>query len=245
LYYGACPSIRGRARYYDPTLGLFHGVDPLAHKYPSQSPYNYVENNPIKYIDPYGREKIIGFHSKNKNDAPLIAAAQKYQDDGAIHIFAHGSSKHVSIYVGDKKHVIRNAKDLDKFLMKNSETWKNKEKGDQNTIIFHSCNSGACNGDMPSFAQDISDSKLFENTKVVGGDAYVWSSSDGEKGVFPAVKDDKGSEKLDKNGARIRSDEPGNWNVFENGKQTEQYKGDWKPKEKPTFIDWLFKKKED
>ena len=47
-YYGA--------RYYNPELSLWLSVDPLAEKYPSLSPYNYVANNPLKYIDPDGQK---------------------------------------------------------------------------------------------------------------------------------------------------------------------------------------------
>jgi RHS repeat-associated protein len=46
------------ARSMDPTIGRFLHVDLLAGKFPSQSPYNYVENNPIRYIDPTGAYKI-------------------------------------------------------------------------------------------------------------------------------------------------------------------------------------------
>ena len=46
------------ARYYDPRLSVWFGVDPMASEFPSQSPYNYVENNPIRYIDPTGAYKI-------------------------------------------------------------------------------------------------------------------------------------------------------------------------------------------
>ena len=42
------------ARYYYDELSIWLSVDPMAHKYPSLSPYNYCANNPIKYIDPDG-----------------------------------------------------------------------------------------------------------------------------------------------------------------------------------------------
>lgn len=54
-YYGA--------RYYDPKLSIWLSVDPLAEKYPNISPYAYVANNPIIYIDPDGREIILSFAS--------------------------------------------------------------------------------------------------------------------------------------------------------------------------------------
>ncbi len=45
------------ARYYDSDLsGLFLSVDPMADKYPSISPYAYCAWNPVKLVDPDGRE---------------------------------------------------------------------------------------------------------------------------------------------------------------------------------------------
>ncbi|MDH6310480.1 RHS repeat-associated protein [Dysgonomonas sp. PFB1-18] len=46
------------ARHYDPALGRFSTVDPLAEKYYSWSPYNYVGNNPIRRVDPDGKDWI-------------------------------------------------------------------------------------------------------------------------------------------------------------------------------------------
>ncbi len=43
------------ARHYDAAIGRWWGVDALAEKYYSISPYAYVGNNPVKYIDPDGR----------------------------------------------------------------------------------------------------------------------------------------------------------------------------------------------
>ncbi|WP_374504554.1 RHS repeat domain-containing protein [Flavobacterium sp.] len=42
------------ARNYDPALGRWMNVDPLAHKLPSYSPYAYCLNNPISMVDPDG-----------------------------------------------------------------------------------------------------------------------------------------------------------------------------------------------
>jgi len=36
----------------------FLGVDPLAFKYPHESPYSYVGNRPVNIIDPWGMDKI-------------------------------------------------------------------------------------------------------------------------------------------------------------------------------------------
>ncbi len=45
------------ARYYASDLSIWLSVDPLSDKYPSTSPYAYVENNPVMFIDPNGMLK--------------------------------------------------------------------------------------------------------------------------------------------------------------------------------------------
>jgi RHS repeat-associated protein len=44
------------ARHYDAALGRWFTADPLAEKYYDISPYAYCSNNPVRYIDPDGRE---------------------------------------------------------------------------------------------------------------------------------------------------------------------------------------------
>ena len=44
------------ARMYDLVINRFWQIDPLADQYPHLSPYSYVANNPLIYIDPTGEE---------------------------------------------------------------------------------------------------------------------------------------------------------------------------------------------
>ena len=54
------------ARWYDPALARWGGVDPLAEKYVSWSPYNYVLGNPVKFIDPDGMQVDYGDEKSRK-----------------------------------------------------------------------------------------------------------------------------------------------------------------------------------
>ena len=47
------------ARWYDPTIARWNGVDELAEKYTSVSPYVYCLNNPVRYIDPDGKKAYL------------------------------------------------------------------------------------------------------------------------------------------------------------------------------------------
>ena len=55
-------------RYYDAATGRFLQVDPHATKYPSLSSYSYVANNPLKYIDPDGRDYTVSEVAQNNSN---------------------------------------------------------------------------------------------------------------------------------------------------------------------------------
>jgi len=45
-------------RSYDPEIARWFIIDPLGQKHPEASPYSYVLNNPLLFVDPDGRQRV-------------------------------------------------------------------------------------------------------------------------------------------------------------------------------------------
>ncbi len=54
------------ARYYDSELARFQTIDPHSDLYPPLSPYSYVGNNPLIYVDPSGMDSIYFMDQENR-----------------------------------------------------------------------------------------------------------------------------------------------------------------------------------
>ncbi len=70
------------ARFYDPSIGRFTGVDPLADQFHGWNPYHYVHDNPINMIDPTG---MSGESHHEDEDGNFIAV----YDDGDTGVYEH------------------------------------------------------------------------------------------------------------------------------------------------------------
>ncbi len=78
---------------YDAGLGRWYCIDPLAEKYNSYSSYSYVLNNPLKFVDPDGKdvELVIGKpYTKNGKEHPYGHVAIRVHGEGYNYVFDFG-----------------------------------------------------------------------------------------------------------------------------------------------------------
>ena len=193
------------ARNYLPAFSVWGAVDPLADKYIYNSPYVYCEGNPIKYIDPDGKEKINEVY---KTDAIQYQGAENFIDNSntSITFISHGSPQAINAASNPNM----SAKEFVDYLEANSSVWQNTEDKSTLTIVLLACYTGQGEN---SIAQQIS--KLLPDVTIIAPTEEVKAFSVGDNlktttiwGVY--VEETQWED-------RNNPECGGQWGVFKNG----------------------------
>jgi RHS repeat-associated protein len=110
------------ARMLDPRVGRWFARDPKSAKYPHESPYVYVSNNPIVCIDPDGEEKIVisgGADLHNKNRLNFIMGAKAQLRNYLNEVKKAKSGENVTWIIFDLDYTSAEKKQFDAYAKKN------------------------------------------------------------------------------------------------------------------------------
>ncbi len=103
----------------DPAIGRFLSVDPHASSYPSLTPYHYVGNNPLVFVDPTGMDSVY-----------FVDQAERPQDDGT-----EGTTYTATVYVVQNGQVVAT-------YANGGSTYPNSKSNSDNSTNYNTINEG-------------------------------------------------------------------------------------------------------
>ena len=210
------------ARYYLSLLGIWLSPDKKSDEYPHISSYAYCNWNPLKNVDPNGKEVINKMDPKSQNNEQrnLYAAALNFQDNpkqNQIFYIAHGDQERM--YPVEQMNDGIDAQGFVDYIKNNSELWNVTEDKSCLSIVLLSCETGKGEN---SIAEQIS--KLLPEVSVIAPNEEVKAVTYGESltsiiyGVYK--KDAKTSQNL-----KDENSYGGQWIEFKGGNKVSQSAG--------------------
>ena len=154
------------ARMYDPFTARWTTLDPMAAKYATMSPYGYCAGNPVRLVDPDGRDAIyIAFPDYKANGIPFTGHAGVLlinNKTGYTRYYEYGR------YNGDKKGRVRSYKVSNVVIGKDGKPTNNSLNKVLKQISDNSGNHGDIEGAyiLSNEFQEMNDyanSRMLEN----------------------------------------------------------------------------------
>ena len=131
-------------------VSRFTSIDPLSENYYSWSPYVYVANNPLKYIDPNGKDIVVLSASSGAGGLGHMAILVGSEEKGWTYISKDGTSKGKGAS-GESNYIVKEFSSLEEF----SESAHNYQLSEG----FHSTSDGT-EADTFSFKLDKEGNKM-------------------------------------------------------------------------------------
>ncbi|KPE49005.1 RHS repeat-associated core domain-containing protein [Chryseobacterium indologenes] len=154
-YYGA--------RYYNPRLSFWYGVDPLAIYNPvmerefygdgqhnggvnfwgNLNPYIYTYQSPIRYIDPNGKQTDVVYLQKKGTDTIIRNASDDIRNKkNVLTITSHGGTHGARLYDqnGKKGGLIDGPVSFRKNMEADSEKWRKRKENGNLVVVMYACN---------------------------------------------------------------------------------------------------------
>lgn len=199
--------LNGEVIAYAPITDDVHkwlSVDPLADKYPNISPYAYAAWNPVKYVDPDGKEIINKMNpAANKT---LSDAGDNILDLKANHIFfVSHASKTVMYPYGEEE---MDAEGFVKYLSENSIVWNTTEDKSSVVIALIACETGKGEN---SIAQQISE--LIPEATIIAPTEEVKAADYEGRAYITGVAKKEATTLADTK----KPENAGQWKAFRNG----------------------------
>jgi RHS repeat-associated protein len=210
------------ARHYHSDLSIWLSVDPMSDKFPSTSPYTYCANNPVRLVDPNGEEKIDALANTEENRRKKKACQRYPENDGVIHLWAHGSPNSISLY-GISMGVDR-VQDIGLYLYLQSSVYqKNYDEKKTSILVLHSCQTGRGENNIAQTISKEYDLLVVAPTKdvhiAVADRDKPWEI-DIEAGTYDGTTKDVTGGSITRNITR-----KGAWNIYYKGVKVDSFDG--------------------
>ncbi|MDR1876887.1 MAG: RHS repeat-associated core domain-containing protein [Flavobacteriaceae bacterium] len=238
-YYGA--------RYFDSKISVWYSVDPLAGYNPifetehyingqhnggvynsgNLNPYIYCYQNPVRYIDPNGKQADVtyGIKGGKDDDTPIINASSNLKNkSNVLTVVSHAGPHGARVVENNKKgELIDGSSSFNTYMTRDSEKWRNRGEIGNLVVVMYGCNLAR---DRVSTKKDQNGNEV--KVKDLQTRIQIISKSHPDQVFIGSTTSVNWTDYM----GIIGTAEPtngGNWRVYKAGVLIDEYNASWNP----------------